>query len=87
MAEALVKHGAAAGIALDEMPIALLADETGHVLDGDQILACLAVAMKADGTLAGDGVVGTVMSNRAFKPSRGHGQTLPRASAIVIFSI
>ena len=81
MAEAVVTHGAAAGIALDgDADRLILADETGHVLDGDQILACPAVAMKADGTLTGDGVVGTVMSNRAFESHlKGHGLALHRA--------
>ncbi len=81
MAEAVVKHGATAGIALDgDADRLIVADETGHVLDGDQILACLAVAMKADGRLRGDGVVGTVMSNRAFERYlMGHGLTLHRA--------
>ena len=81
MAAAVVRHGAAAGIALDgDADRLILADETGHVLDGDQILACLAVAMKAEGTLTGDGVVGTVMSNRAFASYlKGHGLALHRA--------
>ena len=81
MAEAVVTHGAAAGVALDgDADRLILADETGHVLDGDQILACLAVAMKAAGTLTGDGVVGTVMSNRAFESHlKGHGLALHRA--------
>ena len=81
MAAAVVRHGAAAGIALDgDADRLILADETGHVLDGDQILACLAVAMKAAGTLTGDGVVGTVMSNRAFASYlKGHGLALHRA--------
>ena len=81
MAEAVASHGAAAGIALDgDADRLILADETGHVLDGDQTLACLAVAMKADGTLTGDGVVGTMMSNRAFESHlKGHGLALHRA--------
>ena len=81
MAAAVVRHGAAVGIALDgDADRLILADETGHVLDGDQILACLAVAMKAAGTLTGDGVVGTVMSNRAFAGYlKGHGLALHRA--------
>ena len=81
MAAAVVRHGAAVGIALDgDADRLILADETGHVLDGDQILACLAVAMKAAGTLTGDGVVGTVMSNRAFASYlKGHGLALHRA--------
>ena len=81
MAAAVVRHGAAVGIALDgDADRLILADETGYVLDGDQILACLAVAMKAAGTLTGDGVVGTVMSNRAFASYlEGHGLALHRA--------
>ncbi len=81
MAQAVVKNGAAAGIALDgDADRLILADENGHVLDGDQILACLAVAMQADGTLTGDGVVGTVMSNRAFENYlNAHGLVLHRA--------
>ena len=81
MAAAVVRHGAAVGIALDgDADRLILADETGHVFDGDQILACLAVAMKAAGTLTGDGVVGTVMSNRAFASYlKGHGLALHRA--------
>ena len=81
MAAAVVRHGAAVGIALDgDADRLILADETGHVLDGDQILACLAVAMKAAGTLTGDGVVGTVMSNRAFAGYlKCHGLALHRA--------
>jgi phosphoglucosamine mutase len=37
------------------------------VIDGDQILAVLAVALKAEGRLAGDTVVATVMSNLGFR--------------------
>ncbi len=81
MAAAVVRYGAAVGIALDgDADRLTLADETGHVLDGDQTLACLAVAMKAAGTLTGDGVVGTIMSNRAFASYlKGHGLALHRA--------
>jgi phosphoglucosamine mutase len=38
-------------------------DETGEILDGDQILAICALDMREKGTLKGDGVVATVMSN------------------------
>jgi phosphoglucosamine mutase len=42
-------------------------DASGQVIDGDQILAVLAIALKAEGRLAGDTVVATVMSNLGFR--------------------
>ncbi len=39
----------------------------GAVVDGDQIMAVLATAMRAEGRLAKDTVVATVMSNLGFK--------------------
>ena len=64
MAAAVVAHGADAGIALDgDADRIIMADENGHILDGDQVLACLAKSMLDNGTLSGGGVVGTVMTN------------------------
>jgi len=52
------------GIALDgDADRVLVADERGHIVDGDQILAVIAESFKEDGRLAKPGVVGTVMSN------------------------
>ena len=46
------------------MPIArIFIDETGDILDGDQVLAIAALDMHQKGTLKGSGVVATVMSN------------------------
>ncbi len=42
-------------------------DAAGRVIDGDQILAVLAIALKAEGQLADDTVVATVMSNLGFR--------------------
>lgn len=42
-------------------------DAAGNEVDGDQILAVLALAMREAGTLRGDTVVATVMSNLGFK--------------------
>lgn len=57
-------HKADIGIALDgDADRLILVDETGRRIDGDQIMALLAKAMKEDGTLLKDGVVTTVMSN------------------------
>jgi phosphoglucosamine mutase len=52
------------GIALDgDGDRVLIADERGHIVDGDQLLAVIAESWKADGRLARPGVVATVMSN------------------------
>ena len=60
-------RGADLGIALDgDADRCLAVDAAGDVVDGDQILAILAVAMKDDHSLHSDTVVGTVMSNLGF---------------------
>ncbi|SHJ52424.1 phosphoglucosamine mutase [Roseomonas rosea] len=52
------------GIALDgDADRLVLVDETGAVVDGDQILALIASSWAAEGKLRGGGVVATVMSN------------------------
>ena len=52
------------GIALDgDADRVLIADERGHLVDGDQLLAVIAASLKEDGRLAKPGVVATVMSN------------------------
>ena len=57
-----------AGVAFDgDADRALFADRTGAVIDGDQVLAACALAMREAGTLAGDRVVGTVMANLGFR--------------------
>ena len=65
---AVVEHGAHLGIAHDgDADRCLAVDADGNEVDGDQILAVLALAMRDAGTLRGDTVVGTVMSNLGFK--------------------
>ncbi|HWL04480.1 MAG TPA: phosphoglucosamine mutase [Xanthobacteraceae bacterium] len=52
------------GIALDgDADRVAITDETGHVIDGDQLLAVIAESWQQDGRLAKPGVVATVMSN------------------------
>ncbi len=64
---AVLAHGADLGIGLDgDADRCLAVDATGDVVDGDQILAILALAMREDGTLHSDTVVATVMSNLGF---------------------
>ncbi|MFD3332992.1 phosphoglucosamine mutase [Streptomyces sp. NPDC058700] len=65
---AVVEHGADLGIAHDgDADRCLAVDAAGNEVDGDQILAVLALAMREAGTLRGDAVVATVMSNLGFK--------------------
>ncbi|MFD7528997.1 MULTISPECIES: phosphoglucosamine mutase [unclassified Streptomyces] len=65
---AVVEHGAHFGIAHDgDADRCLAVDATGEEVDGDQILAVLALAMREAGQLRKDTVVGTVMSNLGFK--------------------
>lgn len=61
---AVVEHGADAGFAVDgDADRCLAVDHTGEVVDGDQIMAVLALAMRENGTLSDDTLVATVMSN------------------------
>lgn len=61
---AVAEHGADLGVAHDgDADRCLAVDADGAVLDGDQIMAVLAVAMKEAGELADDTLVVTVMSN------------------------
>ncbi|MET9396665.1 phosphoglucosamine mutase [Kitasatospora sp. NPDC002965] len=65
---AMREHRADLGIALDgDADRCLAADADGDEVDGDQIIAILAVAMKEAGTLRSNTVVATVMSNLGFK--------------------
>ena len=58
------EHGADIGIALDgDADRVLVADETGTLLDGDQLMATVAESWHEAGRLTGGGVVATVMSN------------------------
>jgi phosphoglucosamine mutase len=63
----VVAYGADLGIALDgDADRCLAVDSTGELVDGDQILAILALAMRDSGRLSNDTVVATVMSNLGF---------------------
>ncbi|MDR7188717.1 phosphoglucosamine mutase [Microbacterium sp. BE35] len=64
LAEHVVRVGADVGIAHDgDADRCLAVDATGKVVDGDQIMAILAVSMKNRGQLKDDTLVATVMSN------------------------
>jgi phosphoglucosamine mutase len=64
MCQKVVEHGAQLGIAHDgDADRVLLCDETGTLIDGDDIMAIAALDMLKQGTLAGRTLVTTVMSN------------------------
>ena len=61
---AVRQHNAHLGVALDgDADRLILCDETGAVVDGDQVLALIARSWGEAGRLTGGGVVATVMSN------------------------
>ncbi|WP_431960962.1 phosphoglucosamine mutase [Actinacidiphila sp. bgisy160] len=65
---AVIDHGADLGIAHDgDADRCLAVDHRGNEVDGDQILAVLALAMREADRLRKNTVVGTVMSNLGFK--------------------
>ncbi|MGW5680803.1 phosphoglucosamine mutase [Nonomuraea sp. NPDC003754] len=66
--QVVVSRGADLGIAYDgDADRCLAVDHTGAVVDGDQIMAILALAMHEENRLARNTVVATVMSNLGFK--------------------
>ena len=66
--EAVRATGAAAGLAHDgDADRCLAVDASGSVVDGDHILAVLALAMHERGTLRGDAIAATVMSNLGLR--------------------
>ncbi len=65
---AVLAHGADLGLAHDgDADRCLAVDAGGEVVDGDQIMAVLALAMRDSGELAGDTLVATIMSNLGLK--------------------
>ena len=64
LAAEVIRTGADVGIAHDgDADRCLAVDADGNVVDGDQIMAILAVSMKERGVLRSDTLVATVMSN------------------------
>ena len=62
--ETVVASGADIGLALDgDADRLIVADEKGELVDGDQLMALIALGMHRRGELRGEAVVATVMSN------------------------
>jgi phosphoglucosamine mutase len=67
MAEAVVAHQADVGLAFDgDADRLIMADEKGQLINGDQCLAVIADMMQHDGSLKGQTVVGTLMTNHGL---------------------
>ncbi len=80
LAQTVRREGADLGIALDgDADRLVMVDETGAVVDGDQILALIARSWAESQRLRGDGIVATVMSNLGLERFvAGLGLTLHR---------
>lgn len=64
MCRKVVEEGADLGIALDgDADRVLISDETGALIDGDQLMGTVARSWQGMDRLRGGGIVGTVMSN------------------------
>jgi phosphoglucosamine mutase len=62
--ETVVASGSDIGIALDgDADRLIVVDEKGEIIDGDQLMALIALGLHARGELTGGAVVATVMSN------------------------
>jgi phosphoglucosamine mutase len=62
--ETVIASGADLGLALDgDADRLIVVDEKGKMVDGDQLMALIALSQQKRGTLRGGGIVATVMSN------------------------
>jgi len=67
LAKEVLRYRADVGVALDgDADRLVMVDERGEVIDGDKLMAVLAVHLKRAGKLKNDAVVATVMSNHAL---------------------
>ena len=67
LAKVVLDKRADIGIALDgDADRLVVVDEKGNIIDGDKLMAVLAVHLKNQGTLKGNGMVATVMSNEGL---------------------
>jgi len=82
LAKVVLESRADVGIALDgDADRLVMVDEKGEVIDGDKLMAVLAVHLKSQGALKGEGMVATVMSNEGLgEYLASHDLTLHRAS-------
>ncbi len=64
LSQKVLEHGADVGVAFDgDADRLIMCDETGRIIDGDQLLGLIGTSWKAQGRLSKPGLVATVMSN------------------------
>lgn len=82
LARVVLDKRADIGLALDgDADRLVVVDEKGQIVDGDKLMAVLAVHLKNQGTLKGEGMVATVMSNQGLDEYLStQGLTLHRSS-------
>lgn len=82
MVRAVLENGADLGIALDgDADRAILCDEKGNLVDGDDILFLSSLELQKAGRLTNNTVVGTIMTNVGLQSAlRANGITLLRAA-------
>jgi len=82
LAKAVQEYRADIGIALDgDADRLVVVDERGEVVDGDKLMAVLAVHLDRQGKLKGGGMVATVMSNKGLDEYlQSHHLTLHRSA-------
>ena len=70
--QTVVASGADIGIALDgDADRLIVVDEKGEMVDGDQLMALIALGLQARGALKGEAIVATVMSNLGLERKLG----------------
>lgn len=83
LAKAVLEYGADVGIAHDgDADRCLAVDHLGRPVDGDQIMAILAVSMKERGALADNTLVATVMSNLGLRLAMAENGIEMRTTAV-----
>ena len=80
--ETVVAAGADLGLALDgDADRLIVVDEKGEMVDGDQLMALIALSQHKRGVLRGGGIVATVMSNLGLERKLGeHGLEMHRTA-------
>ena len=72
MQETVVASGAHIGLALDgDADRLIVSDDKGRLVDGDQLMALIALGLHARGELKGGAVIATVMSNLGLERKLG----------------
>ena len=72
MQETVVASGADIGLALDgDADRLIVSDEKGQLVDGDQLMALIALGLHSRGRLRGEAVIATVMSNLGLERKLG----------------